>query len=270
MTAQYFCFEDDEDCESWLLAPLVLLLDDGLLEELDGLLEELDDGLLDELVDDGLCEEELDEELLGSEVDDDCGLELDDEPRLEPELDDDAPEVEPLPPCTPSAESVCESSWPLAWMPCCCWKLVRACWVFGPMMPSTGPGSCPFCCRACWACFTFSSPADDALAPWPLVDVSPPPEAEAEPLPLAWVEAPRSLDDDADEEPLPLADLPAFSELCCEDDLPESIELCCEDDGVADVDVDDLDLSSPAIAPVTVRANAAITNFWSFMSRFLP
>lgn len=244
----------------------MLLLDDGLLDALDDGLLELDDGVLEALDDDGLCDA-LDEELLGSELDDDCGLELeDDEPRLEP--DDDAPEVEPLPPCTPSAESVCESSWPLAWMPCACWKLVRACWVFGPRMPSAGPGSCPFCCRACWACFTFSSLLAEALAPWPLVEVLPPPEAEAEPLPLAWVEAPWSLDDDADVEPLPL--LPELSELCCEDDLPEFIELCCEDDGLDDADVDDDCLSSAAIAPVMVRANAAIANFWSFMSRFLP
>jgi hypothetical protein len=39
-----------------------------------------------------------------------------------------------------------------------CFALSRAAWVFGPMMPSTGPGSKPLSFSACWSWRTDSSP----------------------------------------------------------------------------------------------------------------
>lgn len=46
--------------------------------------------------------------------------------------------------CAPpwfNAASVCWSSSPEPWMPCACWKAFSAFLVFGPMTPSTAPGS---------------------------------------------------------------------------------------------------------------------------------
>jgi hypothetical protein len=66
------------------------------------------------------------------EVDEGLEDELEDEDGL---LEDDEPD-EP-PPWTPSAASVCESRLPLEERLCCCWNCCSACWVSGPMMPST-------------------------------------------------------------------------------------------------------------------------------------
>ena len=70
------------------------------------------------------------------------------------ELEADAP------PEMPSAARVCWSSEPDPDKPCACWKLVSAAWVFGPILPSIGPGSWPLSFSACWTCFTCES-ADD-------------------------------------------------------------------------------------------------------------
>jgi len=57
---------------------------------------------------------------------------------------------EALLPETPSAESVFESSVPLAWMPCCCWNCFTAARVFGPILPSAVT-LMPFSLKACCA-----------------------------------------------------------------------------------------------------------------------
>ncbi len=64
---------------------------------------------------------------------------------LSPMVDDDE-----LPPCTPSAESVCGSSFPEEPICCDCWNCFRAERVFGPSWPSTCPVSKPLSLRACW------------------------------------------------------------------------------------------------------------------------
>lgn len=76
---------------------------------------------------------------------------------VEPEAEAEAP------PETPSAERVCWSSWPEPEMPCACWKLCNAAWVFGPILPSTGPGSLPLSFRACWTWRTWEL-SDEAEA----------------------------------------------------------------------------------------------------------
>lgn len=73
---------------------------------------------------------------------------------VEPEAEAEAP------PETPSAERVCWSSWPEPEMPCVCWKLCSAAWVFGPILPSTGPGSLPLSFRACWTWRTWEPSAE--------------------------------------------------------------------------------------------------------------
>ena len=64
---------------------------------------------------------------------------------LSPMVDDE----EPLPPCTPSAESVCWSSFPEELICCDCWNCFRAERVCGPSWPSTWPVSKPLSFRAC-------------------------------------------------------------------------------------------------------------------------
>ncbi len=51
---------------------------------------------------------------------------------------------------TPSAESVCVSSVPLALMPCCCWNCFSAARVLGPILPSAVT-LMPLSLSACWA-----------------------------------------------------------------------------------------------------------------------
>ena len=154
------------------------LLVDGLVEELDedGLVEELDEeGLVEELEDDGLYDELLEDdglellmlpelpELPASPV----LLELPDEPD-EPDVPDE------LPPETPSALNVCESSCPLPEMFCCCWNFSSACLVSGPILPSTFTWK-PFSVSACWASRTSLEPCWlelDGLDCEPMLDVS--------------------------------------------------------------------------------------------------
>jgi hypothetical protein len=55
---------------------------------------------------------------------------------------------------TPSADSVAESALSPPDKPCACLKLRIAWRVFGPITPSTGPGSKPRSDKACWICRT--------------------------------------------------------------------------------------------------------------------
>jgi len=128
--------EDDE-----LLSMLELELELGELPELEGEDERLDP-----------------EELPCGEVLEPSELPCDDvsEPRelllpcvelelLSPMVDDD----ELLPPCTPSAESVCWSSFPEELICCDCWNCFSAERVCGPSWPSICPVSKPLSFRAC-------------------------------------------------------------------------------------------------------------------------
>jgi len=104
------------------------------------------------------CDERLDpEELPCDEVLDPCDdvsepsellpwVELEPNELLSPMVDEDE-----LPPCTPSAESVCWSSFPEEPICCDCWNCFRAERVFGPSWPSTCPVSKPLSLRACCA-----------------------------------------------------------------------------------------------------------------------
>lgn len=130
----------------------LLVLDDGVelleLEEGEELvsLEEGDALLVLPDGDEALLLAEGDEELLGE------AAELE---ELWPDCEDDD-----APPCTPSACSVCSSSWPDWLRLFCCWNCFNAASVFGPILPSTVPTSKPFDCSACWA-WRMS-----ALLPW--------------------------------------------------------------------------------------------------------
>jgi len=78
-------------------------------------------------------------------------LPLDEEPLVEPLLSM-LLLLEPLVPApasTPSAARVLSSSCPLASRPCFCWKLLIAAVVFGPIMPSAGPGLKPLSLNCC-------------------------------------------------------------------------------------------------------------------------
>src|SRR5512142_1637395 len=112
------------------------------------------------------------EVVLGVDDDVELGVDDDEEP-LAPWSDEDDPielwldcEDDPLapdcdaPPWTPNAESVCESSWPVCGMFCCCWKLFSAPSVFGPIWPSIGPTSRPLSFRAFCASRTVELSAD--------------------------------------------------------------------------------------------------------------
>jgi hypothetical protein len=148
---------DDEELLS------MLELEPGVMLELDGELLVL---LLVSLPEERLLElegedERLDpEELPCGEVLEPSELPCDDvsEPRellpcvellepgelLSPIVDEELP-----PPCTPSAESVCGSSFPEELICCDCWNCFRAERVFGPSWPSTCPVSKPLSLRAC-------------------------------------------------------------------------------------------------------------------------
>jgi hypothetical protein len=134
----------------------LLVLDDGVelleLEEGEELvaLEEGDEPLVLPEGDEALLLAEGDEELLGEEA------ELD---ALWPDCDE-----EDAPPCTPSAWSVCSSSWPDWLRLFCCWNCFNAASVFGPILPSTVPTSKPFDCSASWAWRISELPCDDM--PW--------------------------------------------------------------------------------------------------------
>jgi hypothetical protein len=112
----------------------MLELEPGVLLELDGELLVL---LLVSLPEERLPELEGEDEMLDPE---ELPWEL-----LSPMVDDDE-----LPPCTPSAESVCGSSFPEEPICCDCWNCFRAERVFGPSWPSTCPVSKPLSLRACW------------------------------------------------------------------------------------------------------------------------
>lgn len=98
---------------------------------------------------------EDDEELLAPWSDEDDPMEL----WLDGEDDPLAPDCD-APPWTPNAESVCESSWPVCGMFCCCWKLFSAPSVLGPIWPSIGPTLRPLSFRACCASRTVELSAD--------------------------------------------------------------------------------------------------------------
>lgn len=143
-------------------------------------------------------------------------------------------------PC--SAASVCWSSWPDGVRLFCCWNCLRAACVFGPIMPSTGPGSIPLSLSACCAWRTSDWPAfcDDAEScDWPY-----PPEAlEAPPLliaddALSWV------GDDL---------YCSWLRDCCEEEEGEALLEVCDD------------LSLLAKTAVLETANAAMTSCASFM-----
>jgi len=157
---QYFVEPLDDDGEDVLLLDdwSELLDDDGLVELLDeelGLddeellsMLELEPGVLleldgeDERLDpEGLPCDEVSEprELLP------CVELLEPDELLSPMVEDD----ELPPPCTPSAESVCWSSFPEEPICCDCWNCFRAERVFGPSWPSTCPVSKPLSLRAC-------------------------------------------------------------------------------------------------------------------------
>jgi hypothetical protein len=165
--------EDDE-----LLSMLELELELGELLEVEGELLVL---LLVSLPDERLLELELEgederldpEELPCGEVLEPSELPCDDvsEPRelllpcvelelLSPMVDDD----ELPPPCTPSAESVCWSSFPEELICCDCWNCFRAERVCGPSWPSICPVSKPLSFRACCTSrMVDASFCDDAL-----------------------------------------------------------------------------------------------------------
>jgi len=116
----------------------MLELEPGAMLELDGELLVL---LLVSLPGERLLELEGEDERLDPEE-----LPCDEVPELlSPMVDDD----ELPPPCTPSAESVCWSSFPEEPICCDCWNCFRAERVFGPSWPSTCPVSKPLSLRAC-------------------------------------------------------------------------------------------------------------------------
>lgn len=126
------------------------------------------------------CDEELDEPLLVDEAVEpllpdidplalDDGVELLLEEDVDPLLleDDDEPEVPApcgekkpccdwleLPPAPFSIATVCESRLPEAARPCCFWNFLTADFVFGPILPSTGPALMPLSLSACWIWLT--------------------------------------------------------------------------------------------------------------------
>src|SRR5687767_9841298 len=57
-----------------------------------------------------------------------------------------------------SAASVCVLRRPLACSPFDCWNSFTAALVFGPAMPSTGPGLCPSEASCACTCLTFFLP----------------------------------------------------------------------------------------------------------------
>ncbi len=59
---------------------------------------------------------------------------------------------------TPSDFIVAESMLPVAFMLLALWYALIAAFVFGPIRPSIGPGSCPLSFKACWTFLTFSLP----------------------------------------------------------------------------------------------------------------
>lgn len=188
-----------------------MLLEDG---EEALLLDEGDEALLLEDGDELLLEEG--DELLGS---------LDPWPD---DWDDDA-----LPPCTPSAASVCWSSCPDALRLFFCWNCLIAASVLGPSCPSMEPTSNPLLCSACWASRTSELPCEDALLEEEVLSLE-----EPEVLPLI------------DDVPWPWVDDGSW--LCA--------YFC---DALADEAF--ADLLSLAIAAVLESARAAMTKGASFM-----
>ena len=93
---------------------------------------------------DGLVEEPPEDDFSVAELRPDEEAPLPDE--LLSILEEAPLEEEPFPlpaAYTPSALAVLSSSRPVACIPLSFWKARRACCVFGPITPSTGPGSCP-------------------------------------------------------------------------------------------------------------------------------
>lgn len=137
--------------------PLELPLELGEELELDPLgadeVELGDEMELDPLGDEPMLDEPLGEALLlelvlsePEELDELGLLEL---PELFIPLEPDCDELPE--PETPSAESVCESSCPVALMPCCCWNCFSAARVLGPILPSAltfMPFSLSACCAS--------------------------------------------------------------------------------------------------------------------------
>jgi hypothetical protein len=74
-----------------------------------------------------------------------------------------SPDEDELPPCTPSADSVCWSIFPLEAICCDCWNCLSAERVCGPSWPSICPVSKPLSFRACCTSRTVElSFCDDA------------------------------------------------------------------------------------------------------------
>jgi hypothetical protein len=82
------------------------------------------------------AEDEPDDELLGDE-----DAPEDEDPLGEAEGLPAAPLSAALPACTPSLDAVSLSRRPVAFNPSFCWYSRSACRVFGPILPSTSPGS---------------------------------------------------------------------------------------------------------------------------------
>ena len=105
---------------------------------------------------------------------------LPDEEPDEPLIpDDELPLEDPVPAdeatSTPKALAVLLSMRPVACKLLDFWNSRSALWVFGPMTPSSGPGSMPLLFNAAWTCFTFSFdmlpavrfPAAPSVPAWP-------------------------------------------------------------------------------------------------------
>jgi len=257
--------------EALLLALPLVPLDERLLPELpdeDGLLLALELPLVPP-----------DDRLL-PELPDDEGLLLALELPLVPLLLPDAPL-----PDTPSAASVCWSRLPEAWMPCCCWNWFRACFVFGPSLPSTGPGSMPFSVSFCCTSRTCEESAELEPLPEALALALPLPEdalsldAPDDPLPDLPDEA--SLEGEALAEPIEeplegeLADDPVDEPLapseepevpdwpCCDCELP-----CCAEEPCVELSLD-VELWAKAAPAASASEKAVTAIFWIFIIRFL-
>jgi hypothetical protein len=211
---------------------------------------------------------------------DDDGDDEDVEP-LGDELEPDAPDedeplgdadglLEPLADaCTPSFEAVSLSSRPVAFRPSFCWYSRSACRVFGPMMPSTSPGSAPLSFSACWTAFTCSM-LPPAPALWLDLPAVPPAfmslADEPAPVPeLVAADEPPLVDGDADVLPdlllfvSVLAPLPADGLLVAP--APDDVPVALLPDAPPEADPLCANADVASIAPPTVSASALIHVF---------
>ncbi len=185
-------------------------------------------------------------------------------PWLDFSLEDEPAEAEPPPaaePLTPSSDSVCWSSWPVALMPFDCWNSFSAFWVCGPILPSAWTFSFSWTClMVSWSMLPLAPADADPEADLPLDDA----DLSLDDADLSLDDADLSLDEDdplaAGELALPEDDPLAAGELELPDAPPEVAPCELEVDGwLADEPLLLLCVSCFCCATAPNDSNAAAT-----------